>query len=50
MTFILAPVRTNGVQAWIVLLDLAGMISVLVVLAISFSTNRSSIPLFQYGV
>ena len=42
--------RTNGVQAQIVLLDLGRMISVLVAMAISFSLSRSSIPQFRYGV
>ena len=50
MTFILVPMRTNGVQAWIVLLDLSGMISVLVALAISFSWSRSSIPQFIWSL
>ena len=50
MTFILVPMRTNGVQARMVLLDLGGMISILVALATSFSFRRSSTPQFEYNV
>ena len=50
MMFILVPMRTNRVQALIVLLDLVRMISVLVALPILFSSSRSSIPQFEYSV